>query len=1140
MVPSDQHERTQALNTHASFLVQAPAGSGKTALLTQRMLALLAQAEQVPEEIVAITFTKKAASEMQARVFQALQSAKEPEPSEAHAKQTWLLAQAVLARDARMGWQLLKNIHRLRITTIDALCASITRQMPILSTLGAHVQVTEQAGSLYQEAVKMLCLDLEKKVPWQASLACLWQHLDNRFDRLESLLVAMLAKREQWLSAVMVAKADSPHRLRQAMESMLSDHHQHQHQRLCQHFSPSSRPALLRLFCPLLSSLNPEDAISMEAWSQRLFAEGEEAISTWQQVADIILTTAGKRRKRLTQAQGVMPSSARVSDQEKAVSQQQKAAVLAYIADLEDSKIEALQAIKALPPTQFQDASWAVLMALLTVLPVLVAQLRLVFIQHKRVDFNEITLCALHALGEADNPTDIALSLDYHIRHLLVDECQDTSALHYRLLRALTYGWQVDDGRTVFLVGDPMQSIYRFRQADVSLFLRLKTHGLGDVPLTFLALRDNFRSKKPLIDWVNPHFAAVFPSQDCPEEGGVCYHAAVATQGSVHSDEGVAWRLTKDADEEAACVVDCIRTHQRDYPGECLAILVRSRSHLQAILPALRAADIAFSGVALEPLADTLPIRDVLSLTYAMSHLGDQLSWFCVLRAPWCGLDLQDLAVISDHMAGKTVLTTLMQSDCMEALSAQGQIRAGRVSSIMRRVIAERDRQPFATQVKQCWQALGGQASLTASQAHEDCLLYFDLLRRLCDQGPLPPRADVECYLNELYAKGDEHAQGSVVVMTIHKSKGLEFDQVIVPGMARPPRAETQPLLVWQEQLDEYGGSSVFMAPIKSQATAEDLIYRYLFNNDKQRVHHEIKRLLYVAITRAKKRVTLLATVTEKDDGVLQRPAKESFLGHLWPVVSDALTAEYTVLVGQAALAQQVMPIDRPKANTLHRLATLPALTFPALNLNAAGLNQPTANTHTARLHQTIGTLVHWYLALMAQQGLRHWDTSAVLALDETLQLACQRYYVAKQDQHTVVMRVQEALINVLDDDTGRWLLDAHDDAHSEWVLYTMEKSKPKAYCLDRSFIDEQGGRWIIDYKTARPDPKESMEDFLRQQKDAYLPQMQRYARLVQDLDPETRPMTLALYFPFVNIMVHWPWQAPATAQLASAVTSST
>src|SRR5512142_3317450 len=149
----DAQQRERALEATTSFIVQAPAGSGKTELLVQRFLALLAVVRE-PENIVAITFTRKAAGEMRARVAEGLRDAATlPPPEEEHKRQRWKLAHSVLARDEKRGWKLLESPGRLRIVTIDSLCHGIARLMPWTSELGSVRDVSEKAGDLYAAAV---------------------------------------------------------------------------------------------------------------------------------------------------------------------------------------------------------------------------------------------------------------------------------------------------------------------------------------------------------------------------------------------------------------------------------------------------------------------------------------------------------------------------------------------------------------------------------------------------------------------------------------------------------------------------------------------------------------------------------------------------------------------------------------------------------------------------------------------------------------------------------------------------------------------------------------------------------------------------------------------------------------------------
>ncbi len=143
---------------------------------------------------------------------------------------------------------------------------------------------------------------------------------------------------------------------------------------------------------------------------------------------------------------------------------------------------------------------------------ILIAQLKVTFQQHGKIDYIENAQAALIALGDDEHPTDLTLSLDYQIKHILIDEFQDTSNSQFSLIEKLIAGWEPNDGRTLFLVGDPMQSIYRFREAEVGLFIRAKTKGIGHLSLTPLTLSVNFRSTPTIVNWINQAFINIFPA----------------------------------------------------------------------------------------------------------------------------------------------------------------------------------------------------------------------------------------------------------------------------------------------------------------------------------------------------------------------------------------------------------------------------------------------------------------------------------------------------------------------------------------------------------------------------------------------------------------------------------------------------
>src|SRR5450432_2871503 len=190
-IPSDTDARRRALEPTASFIVQAPAGSGKTELLIQRLLTLLAQVDE-PEEIVSITFTRKAASEMRERLVGALRAASQGDSvASGHARLTRDLALAVLERDRQADWRLLEHPSRLRIETIDALASGFTRAMPWLSRFGAMPEPVEDPYALYAIAASRTLRVLGENAPESSSMRHLLVHLDNDVARATSLIAQM-------------------------------------------------------------------------------------------------------------------------------------------------------------------------------------------------------------------------------------------------------------------------------------------------------------------------------------------------------------------------------------------------------------------------------------------------------------------------------------------------------------------------------------------------------------------------------------------------------------------------------------------------------------------------------------------------------------------------------------------------------------------------------------------------------------------------------------------------------------------------------------------------------------------------------------------------------------------------------------
>lgn len=1114
----DANARRRAVDPRGSFIVQAPAGSGKTELLTQRLLALLGGVEE-PEEVVAITFTRKAAGEMRRRVLDALVLGAGDAPEEAHRRRTWELARQALAREAERGWGLTEVPGRLRILTVDALCAELTRRLPLSAGFGAPAEVAEDAAELYREAARATLRSLEDGDAWSDAIADLLRHLDNDTSRLENLLAAMLPKRDQWLRHLgRVRHPDDRRILERELEAFLDGELRRLEARI-----PSSGRAewleLGRYAAGNLKEAGKDSPLLALGEATEFPPPSAAALSFWQGLAELVLTREGSWRRSLNVNQG-FPSA----DKNQKIWKERAQNFLASLAD-QDDRAQTLDALRRLPPPQYGDPQWHLLEALVESLRIAAAHLQVIFRAQGAVDFPEVAARALQALGEEDAPTDLALALDSRIRHLLVDEFQDTSRLQVELLRRLTWGWQEGDGRTLFLVGDPMQSIYRFREADVGLFLLAAREGIGSVRLEPLTLKANFRSQQGVIDWVNTAFSAVFPppGEESAGEGAVSYAPSVAQHPALPGAAAQvhAWP-ERDDTAEAERILELIASARCEHPHGTTAVLVRSRAHLNALLPLLRDKGVSFRAVEIEPLGGRGVVQDLLALTRALCFPADRTAALAVLRAPWCGLKLEDLAALAEEQ--EQTVEILLETR-LDQLSADGRQRAGRVRAILRQARAAWGRVSLRDRVRGTWAVLGGPALRVRPGDGEAADGFFDLLDRFDEAGTLRRPEALEEALAELRAPSDPAASESLQIMTLHKAKGLEFDTVILPGLGRRPRPREKPLLAWLETLDADGNECLLLAPLADGETRSDPLYAFVRELEKRKDGHETARLLYVAATRARRRLHLLGHRTPTG-----APEAGSLLAKLWPVVErEFAAAACETGAASAGIASASAPL------LLRRVAADWRPHFALGDYRPPGMPEQPLRQENVRVEfdwagetaRAVGVVTHEWLCRMARKN--DWTTERLAGLEDAVAARLERLGVPGAEIGPAVRRVLHALGATLDDPRGRWLLSPHHgEARGEWALTGVLGSETVSVVIDRSFVDVDGTRWIVDYKTGVHEGG-GLEEFLDREQFRYRPQLERYAALVALR--EERPIRLGLYFPLAGGWREWGWIAEQAAQ---------
>ena len=1114
----DDAARSAALDTARSFIVQAPAGSGKTGLLIQRLLALLADAAQ-PEAIVAMTFTRKAAGEILERVIEALRGAHAlPEPVAEHEALTWRLARKVLERDTAQRWNLLAHPARLRILTIDALCSALMRQAPLKVKVGAMPRFTEDASVLYAQAAHE---ELNAAAATNPAWRTLLDHLDNDANRVVGLIATMLGKRDQWLRYLVTRDRVG---LRGVLEQSLADEIERELAGVAALFPRKHVEVLLdhvRFAAANLAVTHPGHALDKLAVARRLPAIAAEALEEWQVLANWLLTDKGQFVAGLNVAMGFPGKS---HGRDRALHVARKTTMKALLLDLDTvpGLAKALDRVRRLPPAAFDAPSWAFIEALLEVLPRTVAQLKLVFAREGVIDFAEATLVALAAL-DTDAPSDLLLAMDMRIAHLLVDEFQDTSFAQYKLIEALTAGWEHRDGRTLFIVGDPMQSIYGFREAKVGLFVAAqRDRRLGSVALEALTLSRNFRSRPALVAWVNRVFAQVLPEQDDAARGAVSFKAAAAMR-----DDGAAPAVVLDMhgdmQQEARAVVTHIDSALNS-GMETVAVLARKRLDLEEILPALRASGIAFKAVGLDRLSERPALLDLMSLTHALLQPSDRLAYLSTLRAPWCGLALPDLfAVAQCGRAMPDLLTSANGVDDVPGISSDGRARIARFARAVAPALTRRGREPLPSLIRGAWLALGGPACAAEPIDLAVADRFFGLLAAHAKGGDIPDWNALSDALAALRAEPDASATARVQVMTLHRAKGLEFDAVIMPGLARPPKGTDPQLLLWRERV-----SGLLLAPLNARKPGADdgKLYAYLRVIARDEGAAELGRLLYVGCTRARERLILTAHLGIDDHAPegprWKRPSGATSLAALWPAIAHEVPppGPPAATIGTSTAVRGV-PLQRlPLA---WRLPSPP----PAIALRGGttitGERDIVAFDWARESARQVGIAAHRLLQQIAEDGLAKWDAARIGSMRPRLARDFGALGFTEEEMQRSASLIVDGLVRTLNDPKGRWLFDPrHVDARSEYALTGELDRTLVRVVLDRTFVDPEGTRWIVDFKLSQHEGGDR-EAFLNSERERYRPQLEDYARVMRGL--ENRPVRVGLYFPLLG---GWrEWHAP-------------
>jgi len=1094
-LPADQAAREQALSPLGSFHLEAPAGSGKTSVLLARFLTLLARVE-APEELLALTFTRKAAGELRTRVMELLWSKGEPAPKSPWEQRLADLAQKVLRHFDRKpdAPQELLAAERLPVMTFHSFCAQLLRLAPQEAGVSLEFRLLEddEARLLKEEALEELRRNLAARPardPVRQALVRRLVRLNNDWGRLAGELRSLLARRDSLGDFLELARHSGQP---EAYQLVLQQRYRLVLAPLLQTLADGFRAAALarewhRLWQELGGTFQggplPPDIPGTEPGD----------LPAWQAISSLLLTQGGEPRKRLTENLG-FPAGFHKSRWPQ------------LLRELPLSLARLLQQCRQLQPAAALPEEAQALQDLVILLGEALAAYETLCARRQALDFIALEQATLRLLGDQD-PSEILLRLDLKLRHLLVDEFQDTSRNQMELLCRILTGWQVGEGRTLTVVGDPKQSIYGFRDAKPWIFAESR-QGLscGEVrfPLESLQLTTNFRASRTLIHWANAIFNDVLAKEKVSD---LSFHAAAAGPGV---PEGAAPRLALFAgsadlparEAEARWLARqvgeaCSQLAEK----ETIGILLFTRSHLPVYLQALAAVGLPVRvREGLKLAKDSLVVQHLHNLARALTRPQDDLAWAALLRGPWASQPLGVLARMAGTAPGE------LWPEKLRRFAATPEC-PGDLAKLTKNLMTALDRvgrRPLAEVVGD-WlaevEAWPGVAAWEGPLGVACARAYLELLAQAEAGLPEATFTQADFSLPEAFQPPDPQAQDSPVeILTVHGAKGLEFTRVFLPFLDwQPLQGESKIPPFLPEEIPGHRLQGLALARPYAQEKQSSL-YLLLKNLKDRRLLEEARRVFYVAVTRARQQLVLSAAVKLNNQGDWTVPPESPLawlLEHYqtelpavgisltWPgpELEVAVVAEATPLPYHARIPTVLEPPlpFSPEAAPYQ-------ISFPS-QLAEAEIRDEVAALEDPEIPRLRGEIIHRGLDTLAGGG----ELPGLAALAAALRQMGLPPEAAAALAPELLAELQACRLDP-------WLAPLLDPerpgAVSEWLLEdlaapdTLRRGK-----IDRLVFDGHDW-WLLDYKSSRPGNPADWEDFINREAARYRPQLMAYREM--------------------------------------------
>lgn len=1139
----------RASDPESSVWVGASAGTGKTKVLTDRVLRLMLAGTE-PSRILCLTFTKAAAAEMANRIADRLSVWAVQDDDRLRANLEALTGHAPSRADVTAARRLFARVldapGGMKIQTIHAFCQSLLRRFPLEAGLAPNFEVMDDrtADELLEEAKQSVLLAgrYDPDSPLSEAVALLAGTVSE--DDFNQLLADLTTERGR-LRRILDAHG--------GLEGTIAS--LRRHLRLAEGDSEATLLARacaadgfdmmgLRRCCAHLaggSKTDIERGIGLQMW-----LDGDDAsrLRNWRNYLPLLLTADGDVRKTL------MTKKLADSDPMALEILQREAARL--IAVLEEQKRLLVGTYTA---------------ALLRLGEAMLGTYQRLKDARALLDFDDLILAASNLLtgqggvlaGRPDACAWVLYKLDGGLDHVLIDEAQDTNPEQWAVVKSIAEeffsGLNAADGkiRTLFVVGDDKQSIFSFQRADPAEFARMRQHFGQKVAAAaqnwqVVDLQTSFRSVAAVLRAVDQVFAAGLARDGVAGDGVDVRHIPFrrGMAGKVEiwplvrpadAAEPTPWApptSTEQADKPvarlAAVMADQIAFWLRQgemlepkgrpvRPGDIMVLVRRRNQFVQHLVRALKDRDVPVAGIDRMVLTEQLSVMDLLALGRFLILPEDDLTLATLLKSPLIGLTEDQLFQVAYDRPGSLWMALTNKAKTDPALAP--------AHDYLRALLADTDyRAPYelfaGLLTKPCpadpipGQGSGRRAIL--ARLGSEAMDPLDEFLNACLTFERDHVASLQGFIHWLEASqaevkreldtGGGEGEGLVRIMTVHGSKGLQAPIVFLPDTMGEP--DMSPRILWPEP--EADGPDVpLYAPRRGME--HDGAKEVRAAADRRR-DQEYRRLLYVALTRAEDRLIVCGW---------EQAAKSGGPGSWYRLVEQALGGmakgvpfDFTVLSpagwageGLALHDVQTEPVKAPPplapssgpADSLPAWARVPAPKDPTPSKPLMP-SQPEGPEPAVRSplgaddgkRYKRGTLMHKLLQVLPDTDQAHWRDSAAAWL------ARPAHELTAAEQREIAGEA----IAVLTDPRFAPLFGP--DSRGEVPVVGLVGDWAISGQIDRLLVTESEV-WIVDYKTNRPPPKLAEDVPV-----IYLQQMAAYRDAMRQLYPGRTVRSLLLW----------------------------